>query len=151
MKSTCTSGGCDSIARISSRHPTSSMSGWTASVSQWLSFRSTRQNARQRPIMRSGDRCQCGLGRLRVYSVRTSGGSRTQYLVCRACRATGKATIAIDELGRPFLAVGAMRSKNVLAGINGTEMIDRCPPTPCKVLLDRVGHRSRLRVIERFL
>ena len=51
--------------------------------------------------MRSGDRCLvCGLGSMKVFSVRTRGLSRTRYLRCTHCQATGKEILKVDHLGR---------------------------------------------------
>ena len=61
--------------------------------------------------MRSGDRCLvCGLGSMKVFSVRTRGLSRTRYLRCTHCQATGKEILKVDHLGRQCFNVGATPS-----------------------------------------
>lgn len=63
--------------------------------------------------MRSGERCtSCQVGRMRTRTTFTRGSSRVRYLICTSCKATGKETLRLDDIGRPIFLPVAMRSND---------------------------------------
>lgn len=56
-------------------------------------------------MMQNLDRCnECQRGRMRIYKTRTVGSSRTRFLKCDVCGATGKETFKVDHLGRVVIS-----------------------------------------------
>jgi hypothetical protein len=54
-------------------------------------------------MTRSGDRCDCGIGKFRTRTTFTRGSRRVRYLVCDTCKATAKEIVSVDDIGRTIL------------------------------------------------